>query len=54
MDNKITKNRLSNFLAYEWIVIIIVCVVLIFVWEIVYTVGAVRLTAGQKFNFYFD
>jgi hypothetical protein len=54
MDNKITKNRLSNFLAYEWILIIIVCVALIFVWEIVYTVGAVRLTAGQKFNFYFD
>ncbi len=54
MDNKITKKRLGNFLAYEWIAIIIVCLVAIFVWEFAYTVGAVRLTTGQQYKFYYD
>ena len=54
MDNKITKSRLGNFLSYEWILIAIVVAVAIFVWEFAYTVGAVRLTTGQQYKFYFD
>ncbi len=54
MDNKLTKRRLSDFLAYEWIVMIIVSIVAIVVWEFVYTVSAVRLSVGQHFKFYYD
>lgn len=54
MDNKITKKRLSDFLSYEWIIMILVAVVAIVVWELVYTVAAVRLTEGQKFKYYYD
>lgn len=54
MDNKVTKKRLSNFFAYEWITMIIVIVVAIIVWEFVYTVSAVRLSVGQNFKYYYD
>jgi hypothetical protein len=54
MDNRITKRRLSDFLAYEWILIIIVAVVAMVVWELAYTIGSVRLTPGQQFKFYYD
>ena len=54
MDNRLTKKRLSDFLAYEWILTIIVAVAAIFVWELVYTVAATRLSTGQQFKFYFD
>ena len=54
MDNRITKKRLSDFLAYEWIVMIIIAVISIVVWEFAYTVGSVRLTVGQQFKFYYD
>ena len=54
MDNKLTKKRLSNFLAYEWILIIVVSVAVIFAWELVYTMAGVRLTVGQEFSYYFD
>lgn len=54
MDNKITKQRLSNFLSYEWIVMIIIAVVAMVFWELVYTIGSVRLTPGQEFKFYYD
>jgi hypothetical protein len=54
MDNKITKSRLSNFFAYEWIMLIVLAVVGIIVWELVYTMTSVRLTVGQQFKYYFD
>lgn len=54
MDNKITKRRFSDFMAYEWLMIIIVSVIAIIVFELVYTVSAVRLTVGQEFKFYLD
>ena len=54
MDNRITKRRLSDFLSYEWILMIVIAVVAIVVWEFAYTVGAVRLTTGQHFKFYYD
>ena len=54
MDNRLTKKRLSEFFAYEWITMIIVIVVAIVVWEFLYTVASVRLTVGQQFKFYYD
>lgn len=54
MDNKITKRRLSDFLSYEWIVIIVVCIALIIAWEVVYAITSVKLTYGQKFKIAYD
>ena len=54
MDNKITKKRLSDFLAYEWIIMIIVAVVAMVAWEFAYTIGSVKLTVGQEFKYYYD
>ncbi len=54
MDNKITKKRLSDFLSYEWILIIVISIVSILGWELVYTVGSVQLTTGQVFKYYYD
>ena len=54
MDNKLTKKRLSDFLAYEWILTIIAVVAAIVVLELVYTVSATRLSVGQQFKYYLD
>ena len=54
MDNKLTKKRLSDFFAYEWILTIIVVIAAIVVLELVYTVSATRLSAGQQFKYYLD
>lgn len=54
MDNRITKKRLSDFLAYEWIMLLVVIVAAIVVLELVFTVSAARLTAGQEFKYYYD
>ena len=54
MDNKITKKRLSDFLSYEWIVMIIIAVVAILGWDLVYQVSSVQLTTGQVFKYYYD
>lgn len=54
MDNKITRNRLSNYLSYEWIFVIIISLASLIVWELIYTVASVRLTVGQQFKYYYD
>ena len=54
MDNKLTKRRLSDFLAYEWILMIIVAVAAILVLELAYTMAATRLSTGQQFKYYLD
>ena len=54
MDNKLTKKRLSDFLSYEWIIILVAIIAAIFVLELIYTVSATRITTGQKFTFYLD
>lgn len=54
MDNKLTKRRLSDFLAYEWILMIIVAVAAIVVLELVYTMVSARLSTGQQFKYYLD
>ena len=54
MDNRLTKRRLSDMLAYDWIVMIVTAIAVIIVWELIYTVAGVRLTVGQEFKFYYD
>lgn len=54
MDNKLTKSRLSNLLAYEWIAMMITIVVAIVVLEFIFNASAARLTTGQQFNYYYD
>ncbi len=54
MDNKLTKKRLHDMLSYEWIFMIVMCVISIIIWEIMYSVGSVKLTAGQRFRYYYD
>ena len=54
MDNRITKNRLSDFLSYEWILIILFAFISIMAWELFYTMASVKLTTGQQFKFFFD
>ncbi len=54
MDNRITKKRLSNLLAYEWIIITIVCIASLVVWEFIYNISAVRLSVGQDYRIFYD
>lgn len=54
MDNKITKKRLSDFFAYEWIAIIVAIVIFIVAWEMLYALCEVKLSVGQKFKYYYD
>lgn len=54
MDNRITKKRLSDFLSYEWILMIITVVVSIIVLELLFSFFKVKTTAGQRFNYYYD
>ena len=54
MDSKVTKKRLSEFLAYEWIAIIVVAVASIMVWEVILSFAAVKLKPGQTFTFVYD
>lgn len=54
MDNKITKRRFADFLSYEWIFIIIVCVLSIIGWNLIFTVAEPRLSTGQKFKLIYD
>lgn len=54
MDNRLTRRRLSDFLAYEWILTIVVAVAAIIVLELVYTMAATRLSTGQQFKYYLD
>lgn len=54
MENKITRKRLSDFLSYEWIFMIIIAVCAILGWELIYHVSSVQLTTGQTFKYYYD
>lgn len=54
MDNKITRKRLSNFLSYEWILMLIFVLIAVTTMELVYSVTATRITAGQYFKYYLD
>lgn len=49
MDAKITKTRLVQMLSYDWIKIIASALAVIFVWLLVFTWTATRITNTQKF-----
>ena len=53
MDNKITKRRLTNLLAYDWIKIIVIIVAISLVWSLAFTTGAPRASTGQVFNVFY-
>ena len=50
MDAKITKQRLSRLLSYDWIKIVALCVAAILVWSLVFTMTATKITASQQFT----
>lgn len=54
MDNKVTKSRLSNLFAYEWIIMIITIVVAVLVLELLFSVSSARISVGQQFTFFYD
>lgn len=54
MDNKVTKKRLADFFMYHWITLLCVIMAVVCVWEIVYSMFSVTLTAGQKFKYFYD
>lgn len=54
MDNKITKRRLSDFLAYEWILMLVAAIGVIIALELLYGALAVKLSMGQSFKYYYD
>lgn len=53
MDAKITKRRLSEMLQYDWIKILGVIVAAILIWELIFTMTAVRVSNGQNFKIYY-
>lgn len=52
MDAKITKNRLSIMLSYDWLKIVGAAVAAIFFWLLVLTMTATRITPAQQFTVY--
>lgn len=52
MDAKITKKRLSRMLSYDWIKILVLAAVLIFVWVLIFMMTATRITPAQQFTVY--
>ena len=50
MDAKITKERLSRMLSYDWLKIVGIAVAAIIFWTLVFTVSATRITAAQQFT----
>lgn len=53
-EKKVKQNRLSTFLSYEWIIMIVCAVIAVVMLELVYSVAAVRLSVGQQFTYYYD
>ena len=52
MDAKITKQRLSRMLSYDWLKIIGMIVGICLVWSLVFTMTATQITPTQKFYTY--
>ena len=53
MDANITKKRLAEMLQYDWIKILGVIGAAIIVWELIFTMTAVRVSNGQNFKIYY-
>lgn len=54
MDNKITKKRISNLFSYDWVFVIVLCLIVVLLAEFVYAFLSVKLTPGQKFRWFYD
>lgn len=52
MDAKITKQRLSHLLSYDWLKIILTAIGVILVWSLLLTSTATRIKPSQQFGFY--
>ena len=52
MDAKITKQRLSHMLSYDWLKIILTSIGIILVWSLLFTMTATRIQPSQSFGFY--
>ena len=50
MDAKITKERLSRMLSYDWLKIVGAILVAILVWSLVFSVSATRIIPSQQFS----
>ena len=50
MDAKITKERLSRMLSYDWLKIVALAVAAILFWTLVFTMSATRITTAQQFT----
>ena len=50
MDAKITKQRLSRMLSYDWLKIVGAIAAAILVWSLVFTMSATRITPAQQFT----
>ena len=50
MDARITKQRLSRLLSYDWIKIVGVALAAILVWSLVFTMTATRIRPSQQFS----
>lgn len=52
MDNKITKKRLSELLAYDWLKILGLGILSVFAWVLIFSFAAPRLLRGQDFSLF--
>lgn len=50
MNAKITRKRLGDLLAYDWIKIIACIAAAVVAWSLIFTVAAVRVKTGQNFG----
>ena len=50
MDAKITKERLSRMLSYDWLKIVGLAVAAIIFWTLIFTTTATRITPAQQFT----
>lgn len=54
MNNKITKKRLNEMLAYDWLKILAFAVGLILLWQVVFNVFSVKISTGEQFKYFYD
>ena len=47
MDAKITKSRLGLLLSYDWIKIVGICVAVVLLWLLIFTMTAVLPASGE-------
>lgn len=50
MDAKITKQRLSRMLSYDWVKMVVVAAAIIMAWVLIFTMTATRITPAQQYS----